>query len=189
VGFVGQLFERKNPLLLIRVLSRLSKISQLKCLFVGHGPLLQPMRDQIAQLGLAERCRLVDFQEDIRPVMNAIDVLVLPSRQESFGLVLIEAAAYGKPAIACRSEGPDEIIVEGETGFVVPQDDEIALAQRIEQLASAPEVRRRLGSAAAERVTELFNPITNTRKLEELFDEVLDGRKSPSSRVPAGASM
>jgi glycosyltransferase involved in cell wall biosynthesis len=174
LGFVGQFVDRKNPRLLIRTLAKLTHWPRLKCLFAGEGPLEGKMRDEIARLGLDESCKIIGFQADVAPVMRAIDALVLPSRQESFGLVLVEAAIHGKPAIACRSEGPSEVIVDGQTGILVPQDDEEQLAGAIERMFTDHGQRARMGEAARRRVSEEFCPVKNTRKLEQLFLEVID---------------
>jgi glycosyltransferase involved in cell wall biosynthesis len=173
VGFVGQFFDRKNPLLLIRAISLLKDRSGLKFLFVGDGPLREEMVKQIEAWGLADRCLLIDFQKDVRPIMRAIDMLVLPSRQESFGLVLVEAGACGKPVIATRTEGPTEIVRDGETGFLVENDNPQALAEKIELLARGGVDRRQMGAAGARRVRELFSARTNIRQIETIIDGLL----------------
>ena len=169
VGFVGQFIDRKNPLLLVRALARVQNIPRLRCLLVGAGELEGALRGEIERSGLSEVCRIVEFQEDISPVMRAIDVLALPSRQESFGLVLVEAASHGKPSLACHSEGPNEIIAEGRTGLLVEQDDEAAMAEAIERMFESAAPRRAMGAAAAERARELFCPHANTRKTERIL--------------------
>lgn len=169
VGFVGQFIDRKNPLLLLRALRRLQNVPRLKCLFVGAGPLENELRAEVERSGLSDMCRIVAFQKDVAPVMRAIDVLALPSRQESFGLVLIEAASYGKPAVACRSEGPDEIIADGQTGILVEQDNEAGLSVAIERIFQSVTERRTMGNAAAIRCQQLFSAKTNTLRLEQVL--------------------
>lgn len=176
VGFVGQFIDRKNPLLLIDAISRLPDAKRVHCLFAGDGRLRAEMESRISAHGLSNRCRLVGFQDDVRPFLNAIDVLALPSRQESFGLVLVEAAHYGKPVVACRSQGPTEIVVDGETGFLTPQDDAQALAAALQRLSESQSLRLRLGAAGRRRAQELFHPATNTRRLEDVFESELSRR-------------
>lgn len=173
VGFVGQFIDRKNPLLLLEAMSQLEDVADVVCLFAGEGPLQETLQEMIAQRGLQPRCRLLPFQPDVRPLLAAVDVLVLPSRQESFGLVLIEAGAYGKPVVACRSQGPDEIVVDGETGMLVPQDDAGALARALRTLLESAELRQRMGAAGRQRVRECFHPETNTRRQESLMESLL----------------
>ena len=80
---IGQFIERKNPLLLLKAFDLLRDQPLLKCLFVGDGPLREELRAAIRVRGLEDRCRVIAFQPDVGPVLRAIDVLVLPSRQES----------------------------------------------------------------------------------------------------------
>lgn len=182
IGFVGQFIDRKNPLALIHAMAKVRGIRRLKCLFVGEGALEGAMRAEITRLALGEICRIVGFQADVAPVMRAIDVLALTSRQESFGLVLVEAASQGKPAIAWQCEGPAEIVVDGETGFLVPQDDEEQMARAIERMLANDNERVRMGEAARRRALEEFCPVKNTHKLEQVFVDVIEAaRRSPRS--------
>jgi glycosyltransferase involved in cell wall biosynthesis len=176
IGFIGQFIERKNPDFLFRALARLRDHPDWRAVFVGGGPLRAAMAGQVARLGLEARCRLVDFQDDVGHALDAIDVLVLPSREESFGLVLVEAGAFAKPVVATRVEGPSEIVADGVTGFLVEKDDDAALAARLEQLCQDEALRRRMGQAGQKRVQETFSPIDNTRRLEAIIDEALAER-------------
>lgn len=173
VSFLGQFSERKNPLLLVRAAARIADRSKLRFLFVGEGSLRNELLQAIEKEGLNDCCRILPFQQDITPVLTATDVLVLPSRQESFGLVLIEAAALGKPTIATRTEGPSEIIVDGVTGFLVPSEDAEALAQKLLAVFDPQFDRRRMGEAAERRAREVFSAKEYARKIEEIIDEVL----------------
>lgn len=192
VGFVGQLIDRKNPLLLLRAVERLRDLPGVVCLFAGDGPLAEQLASEIRSRGLERSCRMVGFQADVRPLLEAIDILVLPSREESFGLVLVEAGQYCKPAIACRCEGPGEIIADGETGYLVDQDDPAALAERLRDLLESAPTRRAMGKAAANRVAELFCPVLNTRRLEAVFEELVrprDQRRGKPALATAGAEV
>lgn len=173
VTWVGRFSPRKNPLMLLKAAARLRSHAKLRFLLVGEGPLEEEMRQAIREHRLENSCRIVPFQEDIRPILAACDVLVLSSEEESFGLVLVEAGACGKPVVATRVEGPAEIVVDGETGFLVEPGDDAALAEKIERLMADPRQRQSMGKAGARRVAKLFSAEKNTRKLESVFDEVL----------------
>jgi glycosyltransferase involved in cell wall biosynthesis len=187
IGCVGQLIDRKNPALLVRAMARLRHLPNVKAVFVGSGPLRDEMSALINQLGLNNRCRLLGFQDDVRWVMNAIDILVLPSRQESFGLVLVEAGAFGKPVIATRVEGPSEIVADGETGFLIGNDDEADLAAKLETLCRDSAKRRQMGEAGRLRVGQLFSAPENTRRIEGVIDEVL-AERAPNRAASAARS-
>jgi glycosyltransferase involved in cell wall biosynthesis len=173
IGFIGQLIDRKNPLLLVEAIRQLGR-QDVVGLFVGEGPLSADLDRAIAAAGIASQIRRLPFQADVRPMLSALDILALPSREESFGLVLVEAAAHGKPVVACRSQGPCEIIVEGETGLLVEQDDPAALAAALRQLVESPDLRATLGAAGQSDVAQRFDGATNTRRLESFIERLID---------------
>ena len=91
---------------------------------------------------------LVGYRDDVPNVMAAIDVLVLPSKQEAQSLVIPQAFATGKPVIASNVGGIPENVRDGVNGFLVSPGDENGLAAAMEQLAASPDLRRRFGAAA-----------------------------------------
>ncbi|MEI6071538.1 MAG: glycosyltransferase family 4 protein [Verrucomicrobiae bacterium] len=93
---------------------------------------------------------LVGYRDDVPKVMAAIDVLVLPSKQEAQSLVIPQAFATGKPVIASNVGGIPENVRDGVNGFLVSPGDENGLAAAMEQLAASPDLRRRFGTAALE---------------------------------------
>jgi glycosyltransferase involved in cell wall biosynthesis len=175
VAFVGRFSERKNPLLLVRAACRIADRTNVRFLFVGDGPLHQELLHTIAALGLSDCSHVVSFQEDITWVIELLDVLVLPSQQESFGMVLVEAAAYGKPTIATRTEGPREIVVDGVTGLLVEPNNDAELARKLEYLLGDEAIRRQMGKAAAQRAQDLFSASKYAHKIEQVIDVVLTG--------------
>lgn len=179
VGFVGQFIDRKNPMLLVDAMARLGDRPHLRALFVGDGPLRSRLEAVIADRGLVDRCHIVPFQSDVEPVMRALDVLVLPSRAESFGLVLLEAAAYGRPAVACACEGPEEIVEPGRTGLIVPQDDAGALAAAIASCFDGSRDRSAMGAAAQDRVRKNYDPVRIARRLERVLIETIEAPHRP----------
>jgi len=181
VAYVGQFIDRKNPLLLLEAIEQLNVETRPFCIFVGEGPLQKEMQEKIETKNLQYCCKIIPFQQDIRDVMIACDILALPSRQESFGLVLLEAAAYQKPVVACQSQGPCEIVLQGETGYLTPQGQPEAMADAIRKLAADDALRDRLGKAGRQRTRDLFSPEINTAKLSEFIIQLHE--KSSFSRA------
>ncbi len=171
VLWLGRFSVRKNPEMLLRAVEKLPETVReaVQVLFVGAGPLEETLRTQIATRKLENSCRILPFQEDIRPLLRLAKTLVLTSYEESFGLVLVEAGMFALPIIAVQSQGPCEIILEGENGFLTDADDTQTLANRLETLFADPVLSTEMGRRNRERVLELYNPIRNTEKLTSFF--------------------
>jgi len=171
VLWLGRFSERKNPHLLLRAVERLPEPVReaIQVLFVGAGPLEESLREKIQAKNLEKACKIVPFQTDVRPLLRLARTLVLTSHEESFGLVLIEAGMFSLPVIAVRSQGPCEIIRDGETGFLVPDEEPEILAQKILTLFNSSELRESLGARNQNRVLDLYDPWKNTAKIEKIL--------------------
>jgi glycosyltransferase involved in cell wall biosynthesis len=108
--------------------------------------------------------------ERLRGFYNAADIFVMPSRQEGFGIVFLEAMASGLPVIAGRCGGAPEVVAEGTTGFLVEPSDPDALAARLAALLDQPELRRRMGEAGRRRVAEHFSFEAFQQRVRHLLD-------------------
>lgn len=179
--FLGRFSERKNPLLFAEALARLPGDRGAFGLFVGEGPLADELAARLNALNLTERTRVLPFQADVSGVLSTSDVIVLPSNEESFGLVLVEAAAFAKPVIATRTEGPAEIVVDGVTGLLVAPRDAEGLSQALRHLLDDEALRQRMGRAAAQRAAELYSATGNTRRIEQTIGEVLVAARTAAS--------
>ncbi|MGD2164525.1 MAG: glycosyltransferase family 4 protein [Anaerolineae bacterium] len=111
----------------------------------------------IARHGLQGIMQFLGMRDDIAQLMAAMDIVVLPSYAEGIPRVLMEAAAMGKPAVGTDVRGTREVIVDGETGYLVPVRDAPALADAISRLASNPTLRRQMGEVARRRAEERFD--------------------------------
>jgi glycosyltransferase involved in cell wall biosynthesis len=100
---------------------------------------------------------------ELEPLLAGAAVVAVPSRREGFGLVAAEAMAHGKPVVASAVGGLLDLVVDGETGLLVPPGDVEALRAALERLLGDPELRRRLGAAGRDRVgrTLAWNVVTD----------------------------
>ncbi len=114
--------------------------------------------------------------EQLPEALNAADVLVLPSVAEAFGLALIEAMACGLPVIACATHGPAEIVRDGESGWLVPADDEPALTAALLEAASDPDERRRRGRQAAVDARRRYGWARIAAHIAGLYEEIVTRR-------------
>jgi len=106
------------------------------------------------------------IRRDIPALLAACDVFVMASRWEGLGLVFLEAMAARRPCLSTRVSAIPEVVVDGETGLLVPPDDPEALAQGMARLASDPALCAQLGAAGERRVRERFG-------LDRMVDETL----------------
>jgi glycosyltransferase involved in cell wall biosynthesis len=114
--------------------------------------------------------------EDLPDGLNAADLLVLPSVHEQFGAVIVEAMACGLPAIAVDAHGPGEIIDPGQTGWLVPPDDEQAMVDALVEAVNDDGERRRRGERAHEVGRGRYSWPALARGLARVYDEVAAGR-------------
>jgi len=126
------------------------------CLVAGEGAERNALAAQIGALGLEDSVALLGFRADAPALMAAADVFVLPSLAEPFGLVLLEAMALGRPVAATRAGGPLEIVVDGETGFLVPPSSPDALAEALNKLIADPALARQMGENGQARFQAQF---------------------------------
>lgn len=125
--------------------------------FVGQEHLVDELRQTIAELGLEGRITLTGYRSDGPDVLAALDICVLPSTlPDSFPTVVLEGMAAGKPVIATDWGGAKEMVTEGETGYIVPTDDEQTLSQRLAELASSESLRTAMGEAGQRRAVQHF---------------------------------
>jgi len=113
------------------------------------------------------------FVEDVGRFMSALDIFVLPSDCEPFGLVMIEAMARGIPVVATSVGGAPEIVIPHETGLLVPPRDPETMADAIYYLLCHPMERMQMGETARNRVQQLFDRSTMIKAYESLYSEVL----------------
>jgi len=109
---------------------------------------------------------------DLPAGLNAADLLVLPSVHEQFGQVLVEAAACGLPSIAVDAHGPAEIVDAGETGWLVPPDDEDAMVEALVEAVNGDAERRRRGDAAYAAVQARYSWPALAREVAAVYDAV-----------------
>ena len=146
----GELNENKNQKTLISAAAQLKdKIPNLKVLLAGNGPKEQELRAQIQAEGLEGIVKLLGYRTDLEKVVPAVDLVVSCSKREGMPLNIIEAMLCKKPVVASHNRGHDELVREGETGFLFDAGDDERLAALLRRLAEEPELRKTLGEAGA----------------------------------------
>jgi glycosyltransferase involved in cell wall biosynthesis len=177
VGSVANIAPKKGYDVLIRALAKAGQeINDLTCLIVGaddHG-LRKELERLAGSLGLSNRVLFVGFQDDVVPYLDAMDLFVLASVDEGFGIVLLEAMASGKPVVATTVDGPPEIVEDGLSGLLVPPRDPEALSKALVELLKDPRRRASMGKRGRERVEAFFSLDSQMRALTDLYDRLLN---------------
>jgi glycosyltransferase involved in cell wall biosynthesis len=182
VGAIGRLVPQKAMQVLIEATpALLAAHPELTVLIVGDGPLRADLEAQAARLGVAHAVRFAGYQEDVVSAYAAMDVFVLPSRDEGFGLVFLEAMAVGVPVVGTRVIGSEDAVEDGVTGLLVPYADPRALSAAVRGILEAPDLARRLRQTASERVRRVYSREQCAARVEELYRELLEARHAGSA--------
>ncbi len=184
VLFVGRLYEAKGPQVLLAALERLG--TPCRAVFVGDGPLLAALKERAERLspdhqvefaGWVDRRRLGDFYRRAR-------VVVVPSVwPEPFGMVGVEAMAYGKPVIAFDVGGVAEWLKDGQNGFLIPARDVSRLAAAIERLLVDAALRRDMGRRARALAVQQFSIERHLDALLQIYAEAMGASTNGSMNV------
>lgn len=136
------------------------------------------VEEKIRKHSIGENVRFLGFRNDIGRILSEADVYVVPSETESFNLSAVEAMACSKPIAATRCGGPEEIVMDGETGLLVPVKDPDALAGAIISLIDEPAKRRQMGLAGKKRYEDLFSAGKYALEFQALYSGLKAGRKT-----------
>ncbi|MGE3818751.1 MAG: glycosyltransferase [Isosphaeraceae bacterium] len=184
--FAGRLVEQKGVDVLIDALDLLQHVwPELRTLIVGDGPMRDTLVETAQAYDLDARLRFTGHREDVPRLLAASDLLVLPSRYEGLPNVVLEAMRFGKPVVATAAPGTTELVVDGQTGMLVPLDDPRALAQAIRTVLGDPGLRRAMGDAGLARVQAHFRVDAMVTKFAELYESLAAGKGRGASRPGA----
>jgi glycosyltransferase involved in cell wall biosynthesis len=154
---VGALVPRKGHAVLLRAARSLAARGLRPAyVFCGEGSGRSELEGLAADLGIAGRVRFTGWRSDVAPLLAAADLVVVPSLHEGLGVAALEAGAAARPVIASRTGGLAEVVVDGETGWLVPPEDPEALAAALEAALRDAEEARRRGAAARARIAQEF---------------------------------
>jgi glycosyltransferase involved in cell wall biosynthesis len=179
VGFVGRFSPGKgHEELLGAAQLLLPRFPHLRFLVVGEPSYGEDayagrIRDMAREMGLEERVLFAGFRRDVPDVMAAFDIFAFPSHAESFGVVLIEAMALERPVVATNCDGVVDIVVDGETGLLVPPRRADALAGALARFIEDDTLRSRFGRAGRQRVLLRFDQQRQIDLLEESYRSVV----------------
>jgi L-malate glycosyltransferase len=184
-GIIGQLTPRKGQLELIRAFAR-ARVPQSVLLIVGAALFNRDreyalrLEQEAKSLGVADRVQMLGSRNDIATVMQALDLLIVNSSAEPFGLVIVEAMACGTAVLAAAVDGIPEIIKHDKNGWLVPPRDEPALAEAIIHLSRETGLRARLAGEGPQYVGTHFSANCYMNELGAFYYASENLKRAPS---------
>lgn len=174
IGTVGNLYEVKGHIYFLRAAARVLKRYPFSLfLIIGRGPLLNKLQEEVSRLGITDSVKFLGFREDIFDLLSIFDVFVLPSLEEGFSIALVEAMLMGKPVVATRCGGPEEIMIDGLHGYLVQPRNEEALSEKVLDLLKSGTIATSLALAGQKWAQEKFSSEKMIRSYEALYAQVL----------------
>jgi glycosyltransferase involved in cell wall biosynthesis len=178
LGIVGKIYEEKGQReVILATASLLPNLPNLKLLIVGavkdkryYLKLQKIVREQ----HLENRVVFTGFRKDIFDVLRLMDLLVVASRVDSFGRIIIDAMAVGVPVLALKSGGLPEVITAGENGFLVERQEPAAIADAIRNILQSPAKTASAVEAGFATVRERFSLKKQVEKVESILEECLE---------------
>lgn len=176
VGKVARLFHLKgHEYVIAAAREAIARNPHVRFLFVGDGLLKGQLEQQIAAAGLEQHFRFTGLVPNFQvpELIGAMDIVVHASLREGLARVLPQALIAGKPVVSYDVDGAKEVVIPNETGYLLPPRAVSELAAAIVELAADAGLRDRLGQTGRARFTDQFRHQTMTRRLREIYEDVL----------------
>ena len=179
VGMVSVLRRWKGHEYFLKAIPEILKVApKASFLIVGDGPQRENLRKLVSEMALGEKVMMPGHMEHIPEIMASLDVLVHPSfANEGVPQSILQAFAMKKPVIASDAGAIKEIVIDGETGFLIAPKDSARIAEKVIALYECPEMGRRFGLEGRRRVEKSCSMEVMLDKIEELYGKVLASRE------------
>lgn len=158
----------------VRIFARVREHIPVKLLLVGEGPERLFVQQLVKELKITEDVWFLGEQDYIENLLSCADLFILPTEQESFGLVALEAHACGVPVVGAATGGLPEVVVSGETGFLLPVGEIASMAQKALELLTNDTVYEEFKKRARERAVKCFDSQLIIPRYEAFYQEVLN---------------
>jgi glycosyltransferase involved in cell wall biosynthesis len=187
VGMIGRLEDQKNPLDFIRAAAEVHKCySNVQFLMVGGGPLQSECEQLIKKLNLEGKFFLLGFRDDVAKILSILTMTTLSSLWEGLPIAFLESMSAGKPIVANNVGGAEDVVIDGETGYLVTPHQPSEMAERILFLLNNDELCKKMGQVARQRSGN-FSKQRMLEQVESLYKELyyatnrgVESYKSPS---------
>ncbi|MBU1933605.1 MAG: glycosyltransferase [Candidatus Omnitrophica bacterium] len=177
IGMVGRLVREKAYDVFLESAKRiLAHVPEGRFLIVGEGEERPGLKRLAGELGIEKRVIFLGERKDIPEIVSLFDVAVLSSRVESFPVALLEYMASSKPIVATDVGGNPELILNGETGFIVPVEDPKAFSEKVMELLSDTKKAETMGEKARDLAEKYFSADRMSEKMEKFFMSSFSGQ-------------
>lgn len=174
IGIVARLDMVKDHANLLDACDLLHKQAvDFRLIVVGDGPLRCQLEHRVKELQLDQKVGFTGTRHDIAAVLNMLDIFVLSSKSEGISMTLLESMSCCLPVVATEVGGNPEVVVDGETGYLVPPENPGALADKLLQLILDPALRKSMGVAGREQIMSKFSISQTASAYEQLYQGVL----------------
>jgi glycosyltransferase involved in cell wall biosynthesis len=170
---VAKLYRQKGHAVLLRALTASDLPADLHVILLGEGPERAALTAEVARIGMSDRVHFLGDRPDVPALLASSDLFVLPSLWEGLPMALLEAMASMLPVVATDVAGSRQVVVDGESGLLVPPGDAGALASAIRLLLADPVLAGTMGTAARERVVSSFSGAAQAARHAELYARCL----------------
>jgi glycosyltransferase involved in cell wall biosynthesis len=177
IAKVARLFNLKGHEYLIEAARAVAdRYANVRFVLIGDGILREQLEQQIAKAGLSDHFLLTGLVEPERipELINASDIVAHTSVWEGLARVLPQGLISGKPVVSYDVDGAREVVIPGETGFLLPRESITELSDALCALVESPDLRKQLGATGRERFTDRFRHQTMTREIRDVYKRVLD---------------
>jgi len=182
IGIIGNIQRWKGQRTVVDSVGLLNhKYPTIKCLLVGDISsnikddikYYNELKSEVNENNLDDNIILTGYRSDVADIINALDIFIHAStRPEPYGLVVLEAMALGKALIASSEGGPAEMVVDGESGFLVPPGNPEILSEKLDILLSDSAYKEEMGKNAFKRIKRKFSKL-NIRQVEDVYEQLL----------------
>ena len=188
VGNIAALVPHKGHRYLVSAAAAVVRdVPDVRFVIIGEGELKSSLRRQIKERHLDKHVVLAGFRADALSLQKSFDLFAMSSVTEGMGSVLLDAMELTQPIVATAAGGIPEVVVDGETGVLVPPRDATALAAAIVRLLRDPERQARLGAAARQRVRASFSVERMVQRILDAYDRLAGRPPGADTAHPAEA--
>ncbi len=176
LAHISNFREVKRVVDVVRIFCQVEKAIPCRLLLVGDGPEMSRVEREVVKLGLERKVCFLGKQESVKEILQMVDVFILPSEQESFGLVALEAMACGVPVVASRVGGLPEVVLDGKTGYLADVRDVQGMSEAVLKLLTDNLRYKSFSEQAVTWAREKFPVDRAVQEYESVYEDLVQSR-------------